>query len=102
MMTHLLKMTKEEKEDIIMMTLTRMIIVTVLDMKRKQMIRVYMKGVVAKMILNVGGTTLCQKMTHQKENANILEDAVILVTQVFQGHLVRNPSKEDRDMILSK
>ena len=95
MTTHLPKKTKEGKEDMIMIKLTRLRIITVLNMKRKeQLIKVGTKGMITKRILNVRGMTPHQKMSLQVEKKDIPEGAMMNQVKTRQGHLARNIEAE--------
>ena len=95
MTTHLPKKTKEGKEDMIMIKLTRLIIITVLNMKRReQLIKVGTKGMIMKRILNVRGMTPHQKMSQQVEKKDIPEGAMMNQMKIRQGYLARKIEAE--------
>lgn len=108
MMTHLRKKTKDGKEDMIMIKLTRLIIINMT--RKEQLIKVSTRGMITKRILNVRGMTPHQRTSLQVEKKDIPEGAMMNQMKTRQGHLARNieveqmknTNKEDKGMTQNK
>ena len=112
MTTHLRKKTKDRKEDMIMIKLTRLIIINMT--RKEQLIKVGTKGMILndilKRILNVRGMTPHQRTSLQVEKKDIPEEGMMNQMKTRQGHLARNieveqmknTNKEDKGMTQNK